>query len=367
MVSAMTTWTKNAAAALNNLRLEHPRFTEARKRLARALDMAMLGEVIVLCGPSRVGKTRCIGDVATSLFGTRVSIGDQLPLVYVEVANESSGGMLTTKALTADCLRAVRHPFYGGSELGSMSPEAFDTVIHRTPEATLKSAFERSLRARSTHVLVFDEAQHLKYAHGGAQAAARILDSWKCLASKAQIKLVLVGAFELLDYIRLSPHLLGRLEVIAFDRYRLDETSDVQSWERILLTLSGYLPFASTSTSLRDWNELLYEGSLGCVGLLLRWIRRALASLDPQRNKFLTRESLLATAPSKATAAAIAEEISRGETALQTWLSPPPNSEQLSKPAPRKSPRKPFRRKSKRIPLGGRASHVPTIPSATGR
>jgi len=367
MVSAMTTWTKNAAVALNNLRLEHPRFTEARKRLARAIDMAMLGEVIVLCGPSRVGKTRCISDVNTSLFGTRASPGDQEPLVYVEVANESSGGMLTTKALTADCLRAVRHPFYGGSEIGSMSPEAFDAVIHRTPEATLKSAFERTLRARSTHVLVFDEAQHLKYAHGGAQAAARILDSWKCLASKAQIKLVLVGAFELLDYIRLSPHLLGRLEVIAFDRYRLDETSDVRSWEQILLTLSGYLPFASTSTSLRDWNALLYEGSLGCVGLLLRWIRRALASLDPQRNKFLTRECLLATAPSKATAEAIAEEISRGETALQTWLSPSPGGEQPSKPAPRKSPRKPFRRKSKRIPLGGRASHVSTIPAATGR
>lgn len=352
----MEDWTQQAAAALNKLRLEHPRYKEARKRLERALNMALPGEVIALCGPSRVGKTRCVGDVSKAIFGARAFPNDQMPSVYVEVANESSGGMLTTKAFTADCLRAVRHPLYGGGELGSMSPETFDSVMHRIPEATLKSAFERSLRARSTQVLVFDEAQHVKHAHGGAHAAARILDSWKCLASKAQIKLVLVGSFELLDYVRLSPHLLGRLEVIRFDRYKLDESADVRSWERVLLTLDQHLRFSANNGSLRKWNGLLYEGSLGCIGLLLRWIRRALAQMNPGRDKFFTRECLLATSPSRGTAAAIAEEIARGEAAMQAWLSPPSvKKTDKTVPVTRKLPRKPFRRAQKRIPLGGRS------------
>lgn len=351
----MDDWTLSAAATIKALRLEHPRYVLARKRLERALILANPGEVIALCGPSRVGKTSCIKDVAGALFGTREPDDAQMPFVYVEVANESRGAFLTTKAFTGECLRVMRHPHYGSPELSSVSPEAFDEFVHRTPEATLKSAFERSLTAKRTQLLVFDEAQHVKYLEGGDYAAARILDSWKCLASKAQIKLVLAGSFELLNYIGMSAHLLGRLELISFDRYNLDDVDDVRAWEQILLTLSKYLRFASTKESLRDWNDLLYEGSLGCLGLLLKWIRRALVRMDPERDRFLTREQMLASAFSKTGLGRIAEEIRQGEAAMQAWESPATKKADVPVRATCKPARKPFRRISKRIPLGGRA------------
>lgn len=351
----MDDWTLHAATAINDLRLEHPKYANVRRRLERALIMANPGEVIALCGPSRVGKTRCIHDVKTKFVGNRMPSDDRMPFVYVEVANEAHGALLRTKDFTADCLRAIRHPFYDADELGTMTPEAFDSFIHRTPEATLKNAFERSLRARSTQALACDEAHHIKYMQGGARAAARVLDSWKCLASKGQIKLILAGSFELLDYIQLSPHLLGRLELISFDRYRQDDADDVWAWEQILLTVDRCLRFASRKGTLREWNDLLYNGSLGCLGLLLKWIRRALGSLDPGRDQFITRECLLATAFSKVEVAEIADEIRRGETAMQSWLSSPAQKEKTHTLSVRKPARKPFRRALKRIPLGGRA------------
>lgn len=352
---AMDDWTLRAAAEINELRLEHPRYESVRRRLERALIMANPGEVIALCGPSRVGKTRCIYDVRTRLVGRRLPSDDRMPFVYVEVANEAHGALLRTKDFTADCLRAIRHPFYDADELGTMSPEAFDSFIHRTPEATLKNALERSLRARSTQVLACDEAQHIKHVQGGPRAAARLLDSWKCLASKGQIKLILAGSFELLDYVQLSPHLLGRLELISFDRYKQNDADDVRAWDQILLTVDGCLQFASREGTLREWNDLLYNGSLGCLGLLLKWIRRALASLDAGHGQFITRECLLATAFSKVEVAEIADEIRRGETAMQSWLSSPAQKKNTHTTSPRKATRKPFRRASKRIPLGGRA------------
>lgn len=350
----MDDWTLQAASALNALRLDHARYVSVRTRLERALIMANPGEVIVLCGPSRVGKTRCTHDVMASFTGKRKPGDERMPFVYVEVANEGHGALLRTKDFVADCLRAVSHPIYSADTLGTMSPEAFDSFLHRTTEATLKNALERSLRARSTQVLAFDEAQHIKHVHGGSHAAARILDSWKCLASKGQIKLILSGSFELLDYVRLSPHLLGRLELISFDRYRPDDASDVRAWEQILITLDGYLRFASRNGSLREWNDLLYNGSLGCIGLLLKWIRRALASLRPGRDQFITRECLLATAFSKVEIAEIAEEIRRGESAMKSWLASPAQVEKPQAKSSQKSPRVPFRRKSRRLPLGGR-------------
>jgi len=317
--------------------------------------MANPGEVIAICGPSRVGKTSCIKDVAKAQFGSPKSDGSQMPFVYVEVANESRGALLTTKALTAECLRAIHHPHYGSPELCSMAPEAFDAFIHRTPEASLKSALERGLCALQTIWAALDEAHHVKYVEGGVDAAVRILDSWKCLASKASITLVLSGSFELLDFLRRSAHLLGRLELICFDRYKLDDIEDVRAWDKILVTLSPFLKFSSPRESLRDWNDLLYEGSLGCIGLLLKWIRRALSRMDPDIDRFLTREHMLASSFSKAELGQIAEEIRHGEAAMEAWMSPSVKKKERPTPKARKRSPKPFRRRSKRIPLGGRA------------
>lgn len=351
----MEDWTLRAAAEIKALRLEHPHYVVARKRLERALFMASPGEVIALCGPSRVGKTSCIKDVASSLYGIREPSGPRMPFVYVEVENKSRGAFLTTKAFTGDCLRAMQHPLYGAPDLSSMLPEAFDGFIHRTSEATMKSALERGLRAIGTELLAFDEAHHVKHMEGGSCAAARLLDSWKCLASNAQIKLVLAGSFELLDYVGMSAHLLGRLELICLDRYKLDDLDDVRTWEQILMTLSKLLRFSSPTQSLRDWDDVLYEGSLGCLGLLLKWIRRALSRMDPDRDRFLTREHVLASALSKTELGRIAEEIRQGEVAMQAWLSPSTKEKEESVHVASKPARKPFRRASKRIPLGGRA------------
>lgn len=351
----MDDWTLRAAADIRALRLDHPRYNMVRRRLERALLMANPGEVIAVCGPSRVGKTSCVKDVASSLCGNLRADGTSMPVVYVEIGNGSRAGYLTTKAFTRECLRAIHHPFYGGAEFASTLPETFADRIQRTPEADLKSAFERSLRATDTQLLVFDEAQHVRHMEGGSRAAPRILDSWKCLASKAQIKLVLVGSFEILDFIGVSAHLLGRLELISFDRYRRDDLDDVRAWDQILMTLSSLLRFASDNESLRDWNDVLYEGSLGCLGLLHKWIRRALSRMDPAHDHFLAREHMLASAFSRVELGRIAKEIAQGEAAMQGWLSPPEKEADQAVPKDPKPAWKPFRRASKRIPLGGRA------------
>src|SRR5690606_6392532 len=147
-------------------------------------------------------------------------------------------------------------------------------------ESTLQAALEQSLTARKTVCAVFDEVQHLLYALGGERAAAGMLDSWKCLAAKQQLVIVLVGAYPILNVLNLSPHILGRTITVHLPRY-YTTPEDLRAFRAILGAFSKVVP-VDGSEGLLPWSQMLYEESLGCIGLLSKRLRAAvtLASLN---------------------------------------------------------------------------------------
>src|SRR5262245_10147622 len=116
------------------------------------------------------------------------------------------------------------------------------------------------------------------------------------------------GAYPLLDVVRLSPHLIGRKHNIHFPRYR-PIPEDLVAFEEILEAYSQYLQLPKGISSLRDWREPLYEGSLGCIGLLEGWLREALALAMAREALSLTVEHLMSTRKSDSDLAELAREI----------------------------------------------------------
>src|SRR5690242_3158010 len=172
-------WIQDAIDAIKKLHILHPNYERTYSRLATACSAIMKGELIVLIGPSRVGKTRCVQNALGVRFPIKPDAHARMRVVMVEAGNDSKGGEFSTKAFMVACLRAIHHPIYGIADEDDPWEERLLAKLHRTPEGTLRSALEKAIELRGVEYLVIDEGHHVLYAPGGDQAAARILDSYK--------------------------------------------------------------------------------------------------------------------------------------------------------------------------------------------
>ncbi len=355
MVNEMS-WINDAYTAIESIKIEHPHYIRTRNRIISGLNAIRPGEIIVVVGPSRAGKSRCILD---ALRISPRNIPDEnlsMHSIYVEAENSSVNGELSTKALTVACLKAVNHPIFGAPDINDPWGIKYSHLITKTPETTLKEALEIALIKRQVEYLVIDEAHHIQYARGGDPAAARILDSFKCMASKTKLKIVLSGSYKLYDILCLAPHLIGRQQSMEFPRYRDNSRSDVFAWEQILREFSNHIRFHD-GESLSIWNQLLFEGSHGCVGLLSQWLRSTLAAMQSEGANRFSYELLLANRLSPTQDVALLNEILAGERhSFHQTLTYTANNDNPDSHLPEKAKRrgKAFKPKSTRRPAGGR-------------
>lgn len=351
-------WIKPAIDDLRSLKVEHRNYQLTKRRIASACLAMLPGELMVLVGPSRVGKTRCIRDALNIPAQNFPEADERMRVVVVEAANDATSGQFSTKDFAMSCLRSIHHPIYGACSDRDPWEQQRSDLLDRTPERRLWSSFEVALRLRKIEYLVIDEAHHVLYVPGGPPAAARILDSWKCLGNSTGVKIVLAGSYSLLSLIGLAPHLLGRHQPVEFPRYRVDDRRDVESWEQILRQFSGLIRCADGNT-LSAWNRLLFDGSQGRIGGLSRWLRSALALMLAEHRSFLDEEILRATRLPVMHEAAILSEIVQGERDLARH-SDQHNHGVISEYSVETSVRSrnkssPFRSKSRRNPVDGRA------------
>lgn len=347
-------WIDEAILEIKRKRIPHRNFEQALSAAMSALVASAPGEVVCITGPSRVGKSRLAAELVKLIVGERNSSHDGLmPVVSVQAANCAAHGYFSTTSFATRVLTALEHPFYGAKQSDDAWNLKLNERIGRTPERFLRNAMETGFLNRGTKFFVIDETHHIRYARGGDQGAAAILDSFKCLASISQLVLVFIGAYPLIDVLRLCPHLLGRKHQIHLPRY-LSTPDDLTVFLQILDAYSSLVRLPNNVPSLRTWDSLLYDGSFGCIGLLEGWLRGALAVARSQGSSVLTKEHLISSRKSVGDREQLALEISQGEKALAeddeiTSTSPPPPQ----RPTKPKRP-KPFQKKPRRYPVGGR-------------
>lgn len=314
--------TRNAFAlknAISEQKISHHYWVEAEKDAFAMLIAAQPGEVVCITGPSRAGKTRLCHELRPMLVPDSVSAkGDssqtgKMHTALLHAANTGTNGAFSTKGFVLHALDALQHPFYSLNGRDSLS-EKTNGGLDRTPERKLMTALIETLRYREVQYLFVDELQHVRYAPGGERAAAAILDSLKCLAEQTQIVLVLVGAYPILHVLEQSPHIQGRKHQVHLRRYR-ETHDDLRRFNGILDMYTQVIPMQD-GVSLRDWNELLYKGSLGCIGILEMWLRACVAYIDDELEPYLTIERLRQRQRPSPELETIAEEIIQGERYL---------------------------------------------------
>lgn len=311
-------WAASAIDQIKSAQIAHRVFNDITRQLALLSEACKGGECIALTGASRAGKSTIAQNMANRLN----PLGDDdlmryRPVVKLSCRNRGGNGQFTTKDFYIEALETINHPFY---TLNSKDRQTnYETLRRRARDSDrlLSYSLEYALQTLGVRYLIIDETQHLLYARGGKQGALRILEMLKTLAEHIDCVLVLVGAYPILQVLRLSPHMIGREFLIEMQRYKSQTQVELEEFEAILEWYSEAIQFEPGITSLRDWNQLLYEQSYGVVGILSARLRDALARMQAMGDSRLSLQHVMDTRKPQWDLEEITNEIDIGEQYLQ--------------------------------------------------
>jgi hypothetical protein len=285
----------------------HPKLLQTDQALTEAIEMRTGASLIVVVGPSGVGKTtliqRVLNSLLTAVWEDLQANPDWIPYVAVEAPSTDLG--FSWRDLYRRLALALNEPaplVLAHRRLVPSSNLDADTVLlgthmpvsrlteRRVSSADLRWAVEQCLRYRRTRAQFIDEAQHLNRVVG-SQSLLRQMDNLKSLANLTGTLWVLVGTYELLNLTNLSGQLARRSLDLHFPRYLPDAGSDQQAFRNIVFTFQRHLPLAQ-EPDLVSHSDELYRGCLGCVGTLKDWLTRGLEQVLRSGAKTLTMTDL---------------------------------------------------------------------------
>lgn len=347
----------------------HPRLIEIDREVKHAIQYATPGRLILIFGPTGVGKTtlrRGLERALTEMLRPElVQDRGRLPLGSVEAVAPEQGNF-------------DWHDFYQRA-LGSLAEPLIDhkvvdvtsldgQLIHQAKPnlRTLRQALEECLRQRRPLAFIIDDAHHLQKIAGSRRLQDQ-MDAIKSLANRSETVLVLIGTYELLNLTNLNDQLSYRSYHVSFSRYQPDGGEDVHAFKTVLKTFQQHLPLAEAPDLLPRW-DYFYENSAGCIGILKLWLCDSLAAALEQHPQTLTDRLFQRCAISPDRLLNIAREIREGERKwaelaakqgqIRAALGLVTGSVSPEPDPPARQKRRVGERRPERDPIGGPA-HVP--------
>ncbi len=275
--------------------IEHLSLLQARDAVLRTIcspgegsSLNRLGTMVLVIGPSRVGKTTLIRLLEQELIARA---GERLlrepahrPFVSINATGPGSGRFDWIDYYVA-VLRQVNNPF-----------------LDRKPSAIrvrdMREAMEEVLIQHHPYAVIVDEAHHLAKAANGRTLQDQ-LDHLKDLENRTGVCHVLVGTYEMRRFRTVTPQLAGRSVDVHFRRYDATKKEEREEFRSVLWALQRQLPLEIEPPLVEQHWEMLYARSLGCIGLLKLHLIRALALALTEHAQTITETHLRATAPSE--------------------------------------------------------------------
>lgn len=307
--------------AFERFTMAHPRLMHVNDRLMNAIHSAAPGSLVLVIGPTGVGKTtlrlKSEQVLTTEMVGMLRDDPGRLPFVSVEAIASLTGSFNWRDHFTR-MLLGMNEPLTADKLNGQRLEEARSVNGRFTPGPRaagfeLQYAVEQALRHRRPAAVFVDEAQHL----GGIASGRKLsdqLDVIKSIANRTQTVHVLFGTYELLAFRNLSGQLSRRCLDVHFARYSADSKDDLETFKNVLLTFQTQLPIPACDL-MQAW-DLLYERSLGCVGIVKEWLLRAVTMALADGKATLTRTHLKESALSASQCEKILAETTEGEMRL---------------------------------------------------
>ena len=263
--------------------MAHPKLVQAKDELLSAIEASAPGSLILVIGPTGVGKSTLRRRVESALIEKMAAEMEidagRIPFVSIE-AVAPDNGMFHWRDHYQRMLAQIQEPAIE-HKLGLERGEGERTGNGRYapwPRGftgyQLQQSIENALQHRRPAAVFIDEAQHLGRIASGRKLADQ-LDVIKSTASRSHTVHVLIGTYELLAFRNLSAQLSRRSVDLHFSRYRTESTEDIEIFQNAVFTFQKQLRSCDQLDLANIW-DFLYERSLGCIGILKDWLMQAL-------------------------------------------------------------------------------------------
>src|SRR5713101_3443224 len=274
--------------------ISHPRLLEALETTLQAIcppgegaSTRRPGTMVLIIGPSRVGKTtliRLLEERLTSMNKAHMQASPSfIPFASVLAAGPGTNRFEWTEYYRA-VLRALHDPFVDGK-------------VARIRTRELREAMETALTLRKPLAVIVDEAHHLAEASRGSRLQSQ-LNHLKHFENATGVSHILVGTYEMRPFRRVNAQLACRSVDVHFPRYDATIETDAQVFQSVVWALQRQLPVEKEPLLLDHW-EFLYARSIGCIGWLKMHLNRALNLALTEKAKTVTLAHLRKTALSE--------------------------------------------------------------------
>jgi hypothetical protein len=162
---------------------------------------------------------------------------------------------------------------------------------------------------------MIDEAQHLAKVASGRRLLDQ-LDVIKSIANRTDTVHVLFGTYDLLAFRNLNGQLSRRSVDVHFPRYRAEVAEERKTFINIVHSFQKILPLSEAPDLVKVW-DLLFERSLGCVGILKQWLVKALSTALRRGDATISLPILESHALPAAQCDKILSEVMEGEDRLK--------------------------------------------------
>lgn len=298
----------------------HPRLVETKDRLLAAIRECAPNSVILVLGPTGVGKTTLRARVEQLLTAESLQELEadpaRLPVVSIETVAPPSGNF-NWRDHFKRMLYEMNEPLIDRKR--NMEPCSSNPGVHFMPGSRAHNgeyhhAVEQALRYRRPRVVLIDEAQHLAKMPSGRRLLDQ-LDVIKSIANRTGTVHALFGTYDLLAFRNLSGQLSRRSVDVHFCRYRADNPQDRQTFLNVLCSFERQMPLLDPPELVANW-EFLYERSIGCVGVLKEWLVRTLAAVLSRGATKITLRDLAAQALTISQCEKMLAEVTEGESRM---------------------------------------------------
>ena len=283
-------------------------------------------ELHLLVGPSGSGKStlmkRLEADILIRYSAEMEADKGMIPVIYAQLTAPQDGNF-NWKDFFSRLLENFNEVLIRKKII--LHPEAIlDGEVISTIRSLVRDELRRAVRNsftyRKTKFLLLDEAGHLLITKSSIPARVQF-EIIKSIAQELHIPIILAGDYSLLKILELNGQLTRRTEVVHFSRYTVEELSEKnnrhgQSFINAVFSLLEAMPVQKDEGWI-EHIDYFFAHSMGVIGILKKWLKRALWKTLMSEQRVLTREILNSTRKSNKALKLMIGEAKLGEAQLR--------------------------------------------------